>query len=197
MLLIEQDGPDAEAVSREMDRTVEFCRSHGAYAVRIATDPTERERLWQGRRDAAYAMAEVRPNKLSEDIVVPRDKIPEMVRQVERISAEVRLPIAVFGHAGDGNLHPNVLFDRNDAGEAERAEVAASAILHAALQLGGMLSGEHGVGTFKREYLVEALGSDAVELMRGIKDLFDPAGLLNPGKIFPTGEQTIVRSLLG
>jgi glycolate oxidase len=116
---------------------------------------------------------------------VPRSAVPEMVRRVRRISEEIGLPIAVFGHAGDGNLHPNILFDRRREGELERVERAAAAIFRAALELGGTLSGEHGIGSLKREFLIEDLGPDAVALMRGIKQVFDPKGLLNPHKMFP------------
>jgi len=116
---------------------------------------------------------------------VPRSEVPEMVRRVRQISAEVDLPIAVFGHAGDGNLHPNVLFDRRNPGEMERVEQAAAAIFRAALALGGTLSGEHGIGSLKKEFLEEDLGPVAVGLMRGIKQVFDPHGLFSPHKVFP------------
>jgi glycolate oxidase len=185
MLIVEQDGNDAAATLAEVQRIAEICRQHGAMDVQIAADAAARSRLWQARRAVSGALGRVRPSKLGEDIVVPRSEIPEMVRQIDAISRETGLPIAVFGHAGDGNLHPNILFDRLQPGELERVEQAAAAIFRAALELGGTLSGEHGIGTLKREFLEEDLGAEAVEIMRGIKQVLDPKGLLNPHKIFP------------
>ena len=127
----------------------------------------------------------MRPNKLGEDIVVPRSQIPEMLRLIQAISQEHRLSIPVFGHAGDGNLHPNILFDKRDEGELARVEAAAAAIFRAALALGGTLSGEHGIGLLKREFLEEDIGAPAVKVMRQIKAVLDPKGILNPQKMFP------------
>jgi glycolate oxidase len=185
MLILEQDGNDAAAALAEVERMGVICRDCGAVDVQVAADPGARNLLWQARRAVSGALGRVRPNKLGEDVVVPRSEIPAMVRRIGVISQEVDLPIAVFGHAGDGNLHPNILFDRMRPGEVERVEQAASAIFRAALELGGTLSGEHGIGTLKREFLREDLGSVAVDLMYGIKQLLDPKGLLNPHKIFP------------
>ena len=185
MLIIEQDGSTAASVAHDIAQIARVCEKEGALRVEVATEPDERARLWTARRAAADSLARMYPNKLGEDIVVPRDQIPEMVRRVHEIAARVGLGIAVFGHAGDGNLHPNILFDRSLPGEMARVEEAAAAIFHAALDLGGQLSGEHGVGTLKRVFLREALGDDVVDLMAEIKQLFDPQGLLNPGKVFP------------
>jgi glycolate oxidase len=118
---------------------------------------------------------------------VPKSEIPAMIATVGEIVTRYDLPIPVFGHAGDGNLHPNILFDLRDPDEVQRVELAARDIFRAAIRLGGTLSGEHGVGTLKREFLEEAQGGLAVALSRSIKAVFDPQGLLNPGKIFPTG----------
>ncbi|HTE85244.1 MAG TPA: FAD-linked oxidase C-terminal domain-containing protein, partial [Dehalococcoidia bacterium] len=155
MLILEQDGNDAAATRAEVERMGEVCRGCGAMDVQVAADTTARDRLWQARRAVSGALGRVRPSKLGEDIVVPRSEIPGMIRRIGAISKEVGLPIAVFGHAGDGNLHPNILFDRLQPDELERVERAAAAIFRAALQLGGTLSGEHGIGTLKREFLVE------------------------------------------
>jgi glycolate oxidase len=133
------------------------------------------------------ALGRLRPNKLGEDVVVPKSEIPAMIATVGEIAARYDLPIPVFGHAGDGNLHPNILFDLRDPDEVQRVEFAARDIFRAAIRLGGTLSGEHGVGTLKREFLEEAQGGLAVALSRSIKAAFDPHGLLNPGKVFPTG----------
>ena len=186
LLIIEQDGFDTEAVAREIQEIGGMCREHGAVHVDVATDPEGRARLWTARRATSGALGRVMPNKLGEDIVVPRDKIPDMIRHVREIAAQYDLVIAVFGHAGDGNLHPNILFDRRQAGALGRVELAAEAVFRAALDLGGTLSGEHGVGSLKREFLRDALGDAPVDVMAGIKHLFDPQGLLNPGKVFPT-----------
>jgi glycolate oxidase len=119
---------------------------------------------------------------LGEDISVPRSQIPEAVRRIKEIGRKYNLPIVVFGHAGDGNLHPNILFDRRDEEEWGRVEQAVSEIFAMAVELGGTLSGEHGVGTLKLPYLEMALGPVAVDVMRNIKQAFDPKGILNPGK---------------
>ena len=185
MLILEQDGNDLAAARAEVERMGEICREIGAVDVQVAVDAAARNQLWQARRAVSGALGRVRPNKLGEDIVVPRSEIPAIVRQIGEISRQVDLPIAVFGHAGDGNLHPNILFDRMRPGEMERVERAAGAIFRAALALGGTLSGEHGIGTLKREFLEEDLGPEVVAIMRGIKAVLDPKGLLNPHKVFP------------
>jgi glycolate oxidase len=185
MLILEQDGNDAAAALAEVERMAELCRGLGAVSVEVAADAQARDSLWRARRAVSGALGRARPNKLGEDIVVPRSEVPEMVRRVGAIAVEVGLPIAVFGHAGDGNLHPNILFDRRNAGEMERVEQAAAGIFRAALALGGTLSGEHGIGSLKREFLEEDLGATAVEIMRGIKGVLDPNGLFSPHKVFP------------
>ena len=185
MLILEQDGNDEGAALAEVERMADVCRANSAVTVEVAADAAARDALWKARRAVSGALGRVRPNKLGEDIAVPRSRVPEMVRRVGEISDEVGLPIAVFGHAGDGNLHPNILFDRRNPGEIERVEQAAADIFRSALQLGGTLSGEHGIGSLKREFLEEDLGPTAVELMRGIKRVFDPRGLLSPHKVFP------------
>ncbi|MHB8577989.1 MAG: FAD-binding oxidoreductase [Dehalococcoidia bacterium] len=185
MLILEQDGNEEDAALREVEQMAAVCRAERAVSVAVARDAAERENLWRARRAVSGALGRVRPNKLGEDIAVPRSAVPEMVRQVRRISNEAGLPIAVFGHAGDGNLHPNILFDRRIPGEMERVERAAADIFRTAIALGGTLSGEHGIGSLKKEFLEEDLGATAVELMRGIKQVFDPNGLFITHKVFP------------
>lgn len=187
MLLLEQDGNDLASIQADVERMALICREQGANLVQAASTQTERNNLWAARRAVSAALGRVRPNKLGEDIVVPRSKIPAMVKRIEEISRERGLPIVVFGHAGDGNLHPNILFDRRQPGELERVEGAASDIFRAALELGGTLSGEHGIGSLKREFLVDDMGTAPVDVMRRIKQALDPRGLLNPHKVFPEG----------
>ncbi len=185
LLIIETDGSDQSVTLEEMKRIADICREQGAIRMDLAQTAAERDDLWRARRAISGALGRLRPNKLGEDIVVPRSEIPEMVRRVGDISKEIGLPIAVFGHAGDGNLHPNILFDRRIDGDIERVEEAAAHIFRAALELGGTLSGEHGIGTLKREFLEEDLGPIAVEISLRLKNALDPQGILNPHKVFP------------
>jgi glycolate oxidase len=190
LLLLEQDGAAESVAQADVDRMADICRTLGADQVTIATSSGEREILWQARRAVSPALARLRPNKLGEDIVVPKAAIPEMIDAVREIATRYELPIPVFGHAGDGNLHPNILFDLRDGQEVERVESAARDIFRASIRLGGTLSGEHGIGTLKREFLEEAQGPLAVSLSRAIKRTLDPDNLLNPGKVFPSGRGT-------
>lgn len=184
MLLIETDGAP-EIADREIERAAEVLRQAGAKEIRVAHTSKQSEELWRARRSISPSLGRVRPNKLGEDIVVPRSAIPSMVARIKRISHRYNLPIVIFGHAGDGNLHPNILFDKRDPEESERVEAAVGELFEAAVELGGTLSGEHGVGMLKRPYLEMALGPLAVEVMRGIKGALDPKGILNPGKVLP------------
>lgn len=190
LLLLEQDGSDDGAVQREVARMADLCREAGARSVSVAANERERNGLWQARRSVSAALGRRAPNKLGEDIAVPRSELPRFVRRVAEISAEVDLPIPVFGHAGDGNLHPNILFDRRESGVLARVERAAALLFEAAIALGGTLTGEHGVGALKREFLVDDLGQDVVDTMALIKRALDPNGLLNPGKKFPQHPHT-------
>jgi glycolate oxidase len=190
LLLLEQDGPDQAVAGADVERMAAICTGLGASAVEMATAAAERDKLWQARRSVSAALGRLRPNKLGEDIVVPKSEIPAMIDEVRAIGARYELPIPVFGHAGDGNLHPNILFDLRDADEVRRVDGAARDIFRAAIRLGGTLSGEHGVGTLKREFLEEAQGALAISVARSIKQALDPAGLLNPGKVLPTGRGT-------
>ncbi len=185
LLIIETDGNDEDMVIREIKAMAEICRAGGASEVKVAKDETERSELWRARRTLSPSLARRRPNKLGEDISLPRSAIPEAVRRIKEISRKYDLPIAIFGHAGDGNLHPNILFDRRDADEWARVQAATEEIFATAVELGGTLSGEHGVGTLKRAFLESDVGPLAIEVMRNIKRALDPKGILNPGKIFP------------
>jgi glycolate oxidase len=184
-LLIETDGGDEAAVGREIEAAAEICRACGARRVRVAAEASERDALWKARRSVSPALGRKAPNKLGEDITVPREKIPEAVRRVKAISAKYGLPIVLYGHAGDGNLHPNILFDKRDPAQWEKVRKMAGEEFDAALELGGTLSGEHGVGALKRAYLEQALGPVSTEVQKRIKQALDPLNILNPGKIFP------------
>jgi glycolate oxidase len=151
----------------------------------VARDENEAEELWKARRAVSSAVVKLNPTKINEDVTVPRSKVANLLRQMEAISKKHNLIIVNFGHAGDGNIHVNVLIDRRKPGEEERAHMAVKEIFEAALGLGGTLSGEHGIGITKAPYLAMELGDMGVEVMKRIKRSFDPNNILNPGKIFP------------
>ena len=142
-------------------------------------------KLWAARRAISPALARKAPNKLGEDISIPRSNVPAMVARVREISARYDLMIAVFGHAGDGNLHPNILCDRRNREQMLRVREAAREIFEAAVELGGTLSGEHGIGLLKKQFMELDVGEEALGVMRAIKAALDPLGIMNPGKIFP------------
>ena len=185
ILIIETDGADEATVVREIETVARVCRKNGARAVSVAQTEADRDRLWRARRSVSPSLARKAPNKLGEDITVPRSAIPEAVRRIKAISASYGLPIGVFGHAGDGNLHPNILFDKRDADEWKKVEQIVAEIFQVALDLEGTLSGEHGVGTLKRPFMHQALSSVSLDVQRRIKEAFDPLGILNPGKVLP------------
>ncbi len=185
LLLFAVDGNYESIVASELDEIAALARTAGATDVCVARSAEESARLWNARRSISPALARRRPNKLGEDVSVPRSEIVAMVRAIREISARHDLLIPVFGHAGDGNLHPNILCDRRDEAEMARVRLAAREIFEAALALGGTLSGEHGIGLLKKQFLELDLGPDVLRLMRRIKDAVDPAGIMNPGKIFP------------
>ncbi len=184
ILLIEVDGEPA-ALDVELRDVARLCRERGASEVRVATDAVESAALWSARRAVSASLARIRPTKLGEDISVPRSAIPDALRAVREIAAKYALQIPVYGHISDGNLHPNILFDRHDPEEVERVNRAAAEIFEAAVKLGGTLTGEHGIGSLKKEFLTLALDPVELEMMRRVKQAFDPAGILNPGKVFP------------
>jgi len=186
ILVIETDG-DPELAQRDIEEIGHICWENGARDVRVTTDPEEGASLMAARKSVSPSLARIRPNKLGEDITVPRSAIPEAVARIKEVSQQFNLPIPIFGHIGDGNLHPNILFDRRDEEEFARVEKAAEALFGIAISLGGVLSGEHGVGMLKRDYAEQNLGPVAIEVMRAIKRTLDPKGILNPGKVLPEG----------
>jgi glycolate oxidase len=185
ILLLEADGNDEAAVLREIDTIAHVCRQSGAVELRIARDEAERADLWHARRSLSASFALLAPNFLGEDICVPRSEIPRMVQRVKEIAREHDLSVVVFGHAGDGNLHPTPLFDWRDPVQWARVEQAAAETFAAALAMGGTLSGEHGVGVLKLDYMEQALGATSLDVQRRIKRALDPKNILNPGKVLP------------
>jgi len=185
ILLFGTDGNYEGIVNEETVAIGEIARANGARAVTLASTAAEAEKLWAARRAISPSLARRRPNKLGEDIAVPRSSIPQMVGRVREIAAKYQLEIPLFGHIGDGNLHPNILCDKRNREEMVRVTGAAREIFEAAIALGGTLSGEHGIGLLKKQFLELDLGPDVIGLMRRIKDAVDPDGIMNPGKIFP------------
>jgi glycolate oxidase len=183
-LIIESDGAEEQTVLFEIETAARICRESGARSVMMAHNESERASLWKARRSMSPSLARKAPNKLGEDITVPRSAIPEIVKRLRAISEKHGLPVVIFGHAGDGNLHPNILFDKRQSEQWEKAEQMVAEIFEASLAVGGTLSGEHGVGILKRPYLERALGPVSIEVQRHIKQALDPLNILNPGKIF-------------
>ena len=184
LLLIQVDGVQA-AVDQELQVISQLCRENRATMVELATTPDEEEVLWKARQSISPSLTRVRPNKLGEDISVPREAIPQVVRRIQEIARQRDLPIVIFGHISDGNLHPNILFDQADPEEMERVEGASGDIFEVATSVGGTLSGEHGIGLLKQKYLHLDLPEGTVQVMRTIKRALDPDNIMNPGKIFP------------
>ncbi len=183
VLLLEVDGVEAQ-VEEESAEAISVMEKHGASDIQTASDASERDRVWEGRRASLAALARVRPTTVLEDATVPRSALAEMVTEVNAIAARYSLTIGTFGHAGDGNLHPTILTDERDADEMGRVEQAVGEIFQAALRLGGTVSGEHGIGFSKAHFLPMEMGPGAMGMMRAIKTALDPKGILNPGKMF-------------
>lgn len=183
VLLIEVDGSEAE-VERSVEGVDSLVQEAGAIKVERAKTEAEAKELWMTRKKVSPALYLFGPNKVNEDIVVPRSAIPQMVAKIESLKQEYGLPMVSFGHAGDGNIHFNVMIDKKDPAQRLRAEAVIEELFSHTLALGGTLSGEHGVGITKRPYIGKEIGEAELGLMRGIKSVFDPKGILNPGKIF-------------
>ncbi|MBC7238257.1 MAG: FAD-binding oxidoreductase, partial [Chloroflexi bacterium] len=185
-LLIQLTGQRREEVEADMDLVGELCLDHGALDVLVAPDRPTRDRLWEARRMIIEAIDHESPQNHTEDVSVPRSQIPTLVQGVHQIEDRVGIRTICFGHAGDGNVHVNFLNVGLEQKEwEERLERAQQELYTLTLSLGGTITGEHGIGAIRQKYLVQAMGERAVELMRGIKAVFDPNNILNPGKIFP------------
>jgi len=183
MLLIETDG-DEDAVDREAKKLKDICLRSGAVRLTIASDREEIDRLWEARRGVSPALKTLRPGKISEDIVVPRSRLVDLVTFLNETSKKYFLPIASFGHAGDGNIHVNILLDPEDQEEAGKAGMVVKELFEKVIELGGTITGEHGVGITKAPYMKMEFSRPSLELMARLKAAFDPKGILNPGKIF-------------
>jgi D-lactate dehydrogenase len=184
LLLIEADG-DAAVLPAALQALAAAAGGDGCLGIEQAADDAQREQLWAARKALSPALRTLAPGKINEDVVVPVSKIPALTDGVDAIAARHALTIVCFGHAGNGNLHVNILYDPADADASARAQAALGEVFGLALALGGQLSGEHGIGLAKREFMRLALEPASLALMHGIKSLFDPDGILNPGKLLP------------
>jgi glycolate oxidase len=184
LLLIEVDGV-AQAIAEESTLVERACAEAGALDVLRARDEGERQELWRVRRELSLSLKMVASLKFNHDVVVPKGRIPELFALVARIKKEYRLRIPCFGHAGDGNIHVNLMVDADDAEEIERAHAAENVLFAGVVALEGSISGEHGIGFSKAPFLTLELSEDEIALMKRVKRAFDPDGILNPGKIFP------------
>ncbi|MEM8715651.1 MAG: glycolate oxidase subunit GlcD [Cyanobacteria bacterium P01_A01_bin.3] len=185
ILLVEVDGLEVE-VDVNSDRVAEICRQNGARNVTSATDPEERLRLWKGRKAAFAAMGKLSPDYYVQDGVIPRTKLPYVLKEIEALSKKYGYPVANVFHAGDGNLHPLILYNNSEPGALETVETLGGEILKLCVSVGGSISGEHGIGADKRCYMPEMFSPADLDTMQWIRAVFNPKGLSNPDKIFPT-----------
>ncbi|MFI7599886.1 FAD-linked oxidase C-terminal domain-containing protein [Actinoplanes sp. NPDC049681] len=185
VLIVELDGPAAE-VAAQFAQVTALCEANGAFELRIAADDAERALFWKGRKSAFAAVGRISPDYIVQDGVIPRTALPEVLHRIGEVAAAHGVRVANVFHAGDGNLHPLVLFDAAVEGEAERAETVSGAIIDLCIEYGGSITGEHGVGTDKAKYMPRMFTGDDLETMHLLRCAFDPAGLANPGKVFPT-----------
>jgi glycolate oxidase len=185
LLLVELDGPMAE-VAALMARVNVICRAHGSTEIRHAESDTERTLVWKGRKAAFAAMARIAPNYIVQDGVIPRTALPQVLTRIEELSREAGLRVANVFHAGDGNLHPMVLYDRRIAGQQHEAETLSTRILEVCLAAGGSITGEHGVGEDKKKMMSKMFSEPDLATMQRVRCAFDPLQLSNPTKVFPT-----------
>ncbi len=189
VLIIELDGASAAAIKPDLDAAHKICAENDCSAFKVARDEDERAVLWAARKGAYPAMARLAPDVLVEDGVVPRPRLPEALRETRAIISKYKLTAGLLFHAGDGNLHPNIIFDRRDIQEVKRVKKAGYEILKACINLGGTISGEHGIGVEKRVAMNWLYGREELDFFHGIKRAFDPAGLANPDKILPVANE--------
>ncbi|MEE8142946.1 MAG: FAD-linked oxidase C-terminal domain-containing protein [Planctomycetota bacterium] len=196
VLLIEQEG-SAEQIATEAKFIEEACRSMGAISLEVASDAEEREKLWRGRKGAFGAMGRLNPDLYVLDGVVPRRHLAEVIEEVQEIGRRHQVTLCNVFHAGDGNLHPTLSFDNRNPQERERVLEAAKEILHLCVARGGTLSGEHGVGLEKREFLGLVFNENDIATQKALRHAVDPEGRANPGKIFPTGRGCVEAGIRG
>ena len=185
LLIVELDGSESECEAR-FDEVVRFCENNGANGVRIAQTEDERALIWKARKAAFAAMGRISPNFYVQDGVIPRTRLPQVLRRIEELGAEYGLRVANVFHAGDGNLHPLVLYDGAAPGEAERAEKLAGRIVEVCVEEGGSLTGEHGIGVDKKRYMPKMFSEADLATFQRLRCAFDPDGMVNPGKVMPT-----------
>jgi len=185
LLIVELDGSESECESR-FDEVVRYCENNGATGVRIAASEDERALIWKARKAAFAAMGRISPNFYVQDGVIPRTRLPQVLRRIEELGVEYGLRVANVFHAGDGNLHPLVLYDGSAPGEAERAEKLAGRIVEVCVEEGGSLTGEHGIGVDKKRYMPKMFSEADLATFQRLRCAFDPEGLVNPGKVMPT-----------
>lgn len=183
VLIIELDGHPV-SITKEAERIADICRNLGAEII-MAEDQDARDELWVSRRSISPALYRIKPTKINEDIVVPRNMVTEMLRRLRKLSRDNDIKIVNFGHAGDGNIHVNIMVDKADEEEYAKGLGLIAQIFRDTLSLGGTISGEHGVGLTKANYIGMELSKTEIEIMKSIKGIFDPKNILNPGKIFP------------
>jgi glycolate oxidase len=192
ILIVELEGP-REAVAEDRVRLEAIMKASQPVEMRPARDAEERVAIWKGRKSAFSAVGRLSPDFIVQDGVVPRRRLGEALRRIGQMSTEAGLRCANVFHAGDGNLHPLILFDGRQAGALQRAEALAGRILHMCVEMGGSITGEHGIGMEKREYLSDMFNADEIDCMKRLRDAFDPLGLANPGKMFPTADAPALR----
>jgi len=183
MLLIEVDG-DKDLVEREAEKIKKICKENSIIYFKIASDKKEAEMLWNARKEVSPSLLDLKPGKISEDIVVPRSKIPDLITFLGILSEKYHLPIPAYGHAGDGNIHVNILMDRENPDEVNKGEKIIKELFRKVIDLGGTITGEHGIGITKAPYMEMEFSKPAIDLMKRLKTAFDPNNVLNPGKIF-------------
>jgi len=188
ILIIELDGLK-DGMERLTERILEICRLHNVREIRVAKDQAERDKIWAGRKGAFGAVGRLRPNYLVNDGTVPRTRLPETLARVVEIGKKYKLPIANVFHAGDGNLHPLILFDERDKDELERVHAAATEIMKVCADMGGTISGEHGIGLEKLHGMSMIFSPKDIAAMKRVKAAFDPLNLMNPGKVLPDTEK--------
>jgi len=183
ILLVAVDG-SREEVEKNAQTIEGIIKENGGFDVVRAKSKEEEDKLWDVRRAISPSLKKYGTLKINEDVVVPRSRVPELIARVEEIGAKYNTFVANFGHAGDGNIHVNFLCDREDAAAVARAREAVGEIFRLSVDLGGTISGEHGIGYVKAQYLDYAIDPPTMEILKGIKKVFDPNGILNPGKMF-------------